>query len=315
MKLIICGNGFDMHHSLNTSYSSYKKHLHLKAPWVLEKYEKFPWLSEKVENDLWKDVEQSLELDFPKMINHYQANYNDPDGEIEYETDFENWTRFVFSFTGDEFYKWISSVEISTVKKDRTIESLFRDAVFVTFNYTDTIERLYQIPSDRVLHLHGELRRVADDNCFGLDILPSFRTIEEAECFNKPLLERDKWNSDIIRNEIQFGAPLTEENALTNIFNGVVNDDMRKAFDSLVEKTTKKLYQNIPILDAFLEGKRIDEVVIMGHSIIGADKLYYDKCIIPRYMNAKWTVYVHSDKDEKSAFFERYNIFPEYREW
>lgn len=316
MRLIICGNGFDRHHGLCTSYGAYKEYLNAKAPCVLKKYETFPWLSDKCQGDLWKDVEQTLALNFQKMVDHYKTNYhNDSDGEIEYETDFEDWTRFIYSFTGEEFYKWISSIDICDAKRDEKIESIFSDAVFVTFNYTNTIEHLYGISSEYILHLRGDLRKVESENCFSQSILPSFQTIEDAECYDKPLLESDKWNSEIIRTEIQFGAPMANEDEFSSIFSAIQCKKVEDAFAVLAEKTTKKIYHNIPRLNAFLENKTIDEVIVMGHSMTGADILYYNNCIFRQCKAAKWIVYVHNDRDEKSSFLEKYDIVCEFREW
>lgn len=307
MKLIICGNGFDMHHNLKTGYSEYKKYLQCNVPLLVEKFEKFPWFPGKCKNDLWRDVENTLALNLQEMIEHFKAYYNDPDGVIEYETDFEDWTRFIYSFTGDEFYKWISTTDYNAAKAEDDLAELFSDAVFVTFNYTDTIERIYGVPNEKVLHLHGALSKVAVENCFGQSILPSFTTIEEAESYNGPILESDKWNSDIIREEIQFGAPVVEANSLDSIVEQIQHEDIQCLFRQLIDKTTKSIYKNLPILKAFLHGKEIDEIVIMGHSLMGADDLYYSECLIPLYGTKKWTAYFHTDADyeEKTAFFAK----------
>lgn len=315
MKLVICGNGFDLNHGINTSYCHYKEYLNKNAPYVLNGYTKFPWLNEGCKDDLWSDVEKTLRIDFHKIIDHYASNYDDVDGQLEFKTDFNEWTRFIYSFTGDKFFQWLSSVEVSCAKKKDKFERLFSNAVFVTFNYTDTLERVYGIEADRVLHIHGKLTEVNERDCFGNDILPNFRTIEEAESCDGPILEHDKWNSDIIRNEIQFGAPITSEAELDELTTGVEREVLNNALRELADKSTKRIYQKLSTLESFLDQYEIEEVVIMGHSLLGADDFYYSNCLLKRFRGKNWTAYWHKGKDEnlndyneKKKFFSTYDI-------
>ena len=314
MKLIICGNGFDIHSGLRTCYCAYRRYLKTNAPSVLESFEKFPWLNISCKENLWSNLENTLAIDFHNMAEFYKQHYCDENGSQEYRLDFEEWTRFIYSFTGEEFYKWISS-EVKNAKKDASLELLFRDAVCVTFNYTDTIERLYGVEINRVLHIHGSLNNVKNDECLGGNILPFFKSAEEAEIFAKPIIESDIWNSDIIRAEIQFGAPLSREEEARNIIHSIQDELIKRDFVTIVEKTTKKLYNNMEKLQLFLDGKEIEEVVILGPSLLGADEIYYSQYFIPKYKDVKWVAYFHEDKEEKEIFFNKYKIIPEYKKW
>ena len=316
MRLIICGNGFDIHHNLKTRYSDYRKYLDEHASHVLKDFEAFQWLNLSCKGKLWSDLEKTLALDFHNMIDLYKKYYCEKDDNDEYKVDFAAWTRFIYSFTGEEFYKWISSIEKDTVK-DPNLESLFNDAVCITFNYTDTIERLYNVSPEAVLHIHGSLSNVKEDECFGKNILPSFSSIEEAEIAEKPIVECDKWNNDVIRTELQFGAPLSKEDEMHNIFENVSNESIRLDYEAIVEKTTKKIYNNTDKLCAFLSGKKIDEVIILGSSLSGSDEMYYSQYFIPMYKDSKWIAYVYSEEDkcEKEKFFNKYRLIPEYRNW
>ena len=316
MRLIICGNGFDIHHNLKTRYSDYRKYLEEHASRVLKDFETFQWLNSSCKGNLWSDLEKTLALDFHNMIDIYKQYYCEKNGNDEYKVDFAEWTRFIYSFTGEEFYKWISSIEKDAVK-DPNLEGLFNDSVCITFNYTDTIECLYNVSQESVLHIHGSLSNIRDDECFDENILLPFSSVEEAEIAEKPIIECDKWNSDVIRSEIQFGAPLSKEDEVHDIFESVPNESIRRDFKVIVEKTTKKLYNNIDKLCAFLRDKKIDEVIILGSSLSGADEMYYSLCLIPMYKDSKWIAYVYSEEDrcEKENFFNKYGLIPEYRNW
>ena len=47
MKLIICGNGLDLHHKLKTSYSSYKDFLKQNYGRAVTDFERFPYINIK----------------------------------------------------------------------------------------------------------------------------------------------------------------------------------------------------------------------------------------------------------------------------
>ena len=316
VRLIICGNGFDIHHNLKTMYADYHRYLNSHASYVLKEFEKFPWFNISCGENLWSDLENTLAIDLHKMVDFYKEHYCDENGNIEYQVDFEEWTRFIYSFTGEKFYEWISSIA-KDATKDVTLESLFNNSVCITFNYTDTIERLYGVANETVLHIHGSLKAIRDNECFSNSILPSFISIEDAEVNEKPIVESDIWNSDIIRDELQFGAPLNKEDKIYDIFNSIPDENIRKDFNTIVEKTTKKPYKNGEKLIKFLGVRDIDEVVILGASLSGADEFYYHKYFVPMFKKANWIAYVYNENDkfEKEEFFKRHGIIPKYKEW
>ena len=66
MKLYIIGNGFDCHHKLNTTYSSYRKYLSDIHPEIALDYERFPYLS--IPNSPWSDIEKALMIDYRSLM-------------------------------------------------------------------------------------------------------------------------------------------------------------------------------------------------------------------------------------------------------
>ena len=54
------------------------------------------------------------------------------------------------------FEKWVETISISEDKIDDIVD-LFNDSCqFLTFNYTETLEVLYEMPSDIICHIHGK---------------------------------------------------------------------------------------------------------------------------------------------------------------
>ena len=79
-------------------------------------------------------------------------------------------------------------------------------------------------------------------------------------------------------------------------FFGVSVEPAIREICSFIDKSTKKLDKNYPKLRAFLNNKEISEIVIMGHTLNGADSAYYKDILVPRYKDLKWIFMRHVDE-------------------
>lgn len=71
--LYIIGNGFDIHHGINSSFEDYRKWLHKKAPYLYDKLHTFY----NIEDDKWwSDFEQNLAEISSDYINELYVNYS-----------------------------------------------------------------------------------------------------------------------------------------------------------------------------------------------------------------------------------------------
>lgn len=157
--LYIIGNGFDLHHGVQSSYSSFCEWLKKHDRQTLSIYETV------CDYDaLWSDFETSMA--------YVNRNYFLSTGEAflpDSKSDPEDWTMADIMLGGDwtrsvadelldklrkDFHKWICSINVPYNYKKRM---LFVDdyARFLTFNYTTYLESHYGIPSNHVMHIHG----------------------------------------------------------------------------------------------------------------------------------------------------------------
>lgn len=316
MKLYICGNGFDRHHKLPTGYDDYRIHLEKHNPALLKEYDQFPYLTETADLDRWADVEAALCIDYDELFyesvhENYPDLNNDSDSRwYEIDIDIDILTRFINDFTGRCFFEWISKAEQHEAVADLNLD---KDALYINFNYTNTIQRLYGIPEDSILHIHGALKNLNGADVLWQDVLPHFSTVEEAEALG-PVVEGDKWSSGYIRDEIQFGATgitpeqvkgdLTRQYEDDDFFGASIEPALNKLVD-FVEKSTKNIKSNYNRLIDFIEGKSIDEVIIMGVSFGEADDAYYSDILVPKLKNAKWTFMLYGDDASRIESFVR----------
>ena len=159
---------------------------------------------------------------------------------------------------------------------------------YLTFNYTNTLEDIYCIPSQNILHIHGSLKKLNE---------------------NFVDSENENVTNSEIRNEIQFGSvenyPLLFQDDLVNEYEGheFWETDIRFIIDEVIDfcaGSYKNIDRNFPKLDKFLSNAGISEIVVMGLSFGDSDIPYMEK-INMKYSNSSWLFYYH-EKDDKLKY-------------
>lgn len=104
----------------------------------------------------------------------------------------------------DEFYRtfneWIESIDISNAKAKFSLSTKAR---YLTFNYTETLERLYNIPQQNILHVHGSRLR-HDEYIIGhnmhRDLNDAYKTETELDFIQDTWSERIKWMNKLVKD-------------------------------------------------------------------------------------------------------------------
>lgn len=177
-KLFIIGNGFDLSHKLPTRYSDFKNYLTKKFPSadteavsvpestinqdgdeVYNKTEVVSFLLKiisEVEGDEWNNLETTLgRLNYCDYFSPFELR----DDDKEYHTIYNNESiaKNIFGavYMIKQFFSdWIDEVDITNVQEDIRMRDLFRNNdLFLSFNYTETLEKIYGIKN--VCHIHG----------------------------------------------------------------------------------------------------------------------------------------------------------------
>ncbi len=186
-KLFIIGNGFDLVHGLKTKYKDFRD-------WLVEEYVEDEYkctlpeftvgnhgedvctsLSElasfiiyMVDNacysaddnpgDMWSDLESATSrFEFSDFLEYKAENEYDNLFYLVYnnEDNSDNIEKGLGSIT-DFFSDWIGTIDITGTDRLPIFSDLIdADDLFITFNYTDTLEDIYHINSDNVCHIHG----------------------------------------------------------------------------------------------------------------------------------------------------------------
>lgn len=143
--LYIIGNGFDLHHGLNTSYLNFRNHCASSLPSL------WRFLSEiygdVVNNDIWwSDFENMLGC--VNYDNLALSNNGFAMGKQKVQNLFKGMLPPLFG-------KWIKQIGGNPqMDNDLNIDA---DALFFSFNYTLVLERTYHVDEKKVWHIHNSI--------------------------------------------------------------------------------------------------------------------------------------------------------------
>lgn len=147
MTLYIIGNGFDIAHHIKCKYCNFADFLGDNYPDYYESIMSGYCSS----NALWKDFENEL----PSCATHIEEFGSQMGNEMRDQLDYDPMDDMGIGIWLDDQYKFLNElpiylrlwVESIDTKKD-AVYKINKDSVFLTFNYTDTLESVYRIDPD-----------------------------------------------------------------------------------------------------------------------------------------------------------------------
>jgi hypothetical protein len=166
MKLYIIGNGFDIAHDIKCKYCHFGDFLADNYPDYYESIMGGYCRS----NALWKDFENEL----PSCATHIEEFGSQMGNEMREELDYDPMDDMGIGRWLDDQYRFLNElpkylrlwVESIDTKKE-VVYQIDKDSVFLTFNYTDTLERVYDIEPDNIKHIHGYVKNKKEELVIG----------------------------------------------------------------------------------------------------------------------------------------------------
>lgn len=235
--LYIIGNGFDLYHGYKTSYHDFHDWLmaHNCDDFVSNMEKMFPTLSGK-EYLLWKDFEEALGR-FDLLNIHHEFFQGRDDGfydEIVQKRAVERIKPILQNIA--VFLKdWLIDIDIEKNEKKLSLSS---NSLYLTFNYTLLLEKKYNIPDNRILHIHNSLTS------------------------NIPLITGHR---HLVSEDDNLGNNFNEEKSTQLIANEM--NGLYKPVEQLI-----KAHQHF-----FNSLKDVSNVVVFGHSLAMIDRLYLNE--------------------------------------
>lgn len=297
-RLVIIGNGFDLAHKLPTTYWHFKKQLSDEHADFYDRICKY-----LPENILWRCFEDALaELDDQQIQDDnscYLLAYGDENWSDSAHQDFQFMIGKTLSFASDipqYFSDWISDVDTCA---DPIMPSYIVDEnnIYLSFNYTDTLEQVYNIPSENILYIHGKALR-------GDKLIVGHHS--------KDLIQKEPEPQFATEEERQLYYENYDEDVRVTEAKGII----KSYFKTTYKDTETIIANNQQFFDSLAD---VEEIYIYGHSLSDIDLDYFCEiynCVSP---DCKWYVSYFDETAYQNAnsFVERlgiqsYQFYPVY---
>lgn len=162
--LHIIGNGFDLHHGIASLYSDFKeyawRHSGLDVYWIGLLETCYPTKNkENGELELWCDLEHALgNIDFQNAFDESTEDIElEEDHEIRFQAQMEDAPKYHMEMMFEAFHgifeEWVDHIDIDG--QPVALPHFDRKGMFLSFNYTETLETLYEIPKTQINYIHG----------------------------------------------------------------------------------------------------------------------------------------------------------------
>ena len=162
--------------------------------------------------------------------------------------------------------QWIRTIKIRDTQKKSSL--ITNDSIYITFNYTAVLENVYGISPSKITHIHGSLRQYDIEPVLGHGNQERIERILEKKEEAERLFD-EKWTS-ICR---------------------VVEDYYKRTY-----KDVNRYAIRLPKLDA----NNIDGIYVIGHSLAGVDRTYFNRIDNLTMRSLTWKVYYYRpDEKEK----------------
>lgn len=301
-NLYILGNGFDQHHDIPCGFPRF-------MTWVKENDAKFFMKLSKVysnawNSEWWMDFENNLALLNAILYASRLGNLYDPEfnteGSIEEKTEVASLKAVEeFSAIKDslkvDFQKWLLDA-YEKCNADKMLRLQSEENIFLSFNYTKTLEEKYGIDSKHVFHIHGVIDN-KDSMIVGHgkglleldDIIARQTPRVSGEILNKKYNLKTKLHI-IPPAHIEQAAEITKEEILS----------LKKDVEGCIEKNKR-------VFDDILDVKRI---IVYGFSFSPIDMPYLEKIIRRTDPQTHWIISWYSQEDQRRVmdFVIRYKI-------
>jgi hypothetical protein len=266
MKLFINGNGFDIHHDINSRYSDFGKWLKLVDREVHKTVEDFlpTWVDDYGNvSDAWSDLENNLEhLDTDQILNYvsnflvsYGADSWSDSDHHNFEYELNRITSSLSVGLHKNFVDWLGSLAIPS-QTTNPVRIIDPRAKFLNFNYTPTLQTLYGAAN--VLHIHGSLASGTSEIVLGHGWKPG---------------EKERWEDRI------------DERMDTREAGGyrLIDEYFRQTFKPTAEIIRRNQ-------DFFAGLDDVSEVYVLGHGLANVDGPYFAEMLKHLPDDVRWII-------------------------
>lgn len=271
-KLYIIGNGFDLHHRIPSGFDDFKEFVREHDSDLLKVIERYLLAL----REDWKDLESALAtIEVEGIVNdleHFMTSYGADEWSDSGHHNFQYEVSRVVECLSIQLRRrlgqWIRQLPIPTPE---TAPVRLRDidptALFLTFNYTRTLQKLYSVPDTHVLHIHGR----ADPSDGNLILGHAWNPQERPSLNDRPDIE-------------ELDTRLIEAHSILD-----------KDFSDTFKPSARLIHEYSPFFERLTN---LEEVCVLGHSMSAVDRPYYHALLaVAAAASARWRVACYEESD------------------
>ena len=260
-RLIIVGNGFDLHHHMKTQYIDYRDYLlSIGKSDIVTCFEKSDEIAPEY---MWNHLEEVLGMLAYEDAYCYLLSYGSEEWRDSAHHDFqyevEKMTQY-WPGLKDNLVGWIQNIDYTN--RDINLDTLIAESTcFLSFNYTNTLEVLYGVPKNKITYIHG-------DGSKSEELVLGHRL--------------DSWYPEWDPTNPDEDIRLLEASEIMDRH----FENTKKQIESIIDKHR----------DFFENGKTYDEIYVLGLSYNETDRMYLQK-VVASNSDACWYFNWHSAND------------------
>lgn len=279
-SLYIIGNGFDLHHGFNTRYSNFSEYLQVHNPDLLDLIHCYYYQENGV--DLWASFEESLAnfdkdallvdlSDYLPVIS--SDEFRDRDWN-SYAIEVKNKVGLLTHGLCAEFRNFILSAT-SEMRVDSKFKlALQPHAKYLSFNYSDTLEKHYSVPESNITYIHGRASDFSAPLILGHGIDPSeFKVAPSKPPENLSPEDLERW--------LEY---------MSDSFDYAYELGLEEVYDYYVSsfKNAASIIKSHSCFFTSLDS--IENVFVLGHSLSEVDLPYFQEISAHLPEHCQWYV-------------------------
>lgn len=295
-ELYIIGNGFDKEHGLKTSYWNFREYLEKYEEDFLVQMEKMydfapferkdnrnrknkrrqKWRDDALYKYLWRSFEFELsnanEIEMEERSQSVLEVMDLDGGLIGIEDTMDDYWEDEYHFIemlNHYVWKWAKQIRLNKAYPRKTCFIENTEDYFLTFNYTSVLERVYQISSDRICHIHGGLTPY---------------------CKEKPILGHGNADKLVMYREKAKRADDEFDEGSKSIYNAIA-----KFYERILKYTNRQINIHRGFFENLVD---ITSVNIIGHSMSDVDLPYFQSVQLYSSDKITWNIYYYDKKEQ-----------------